>query len=55
MSTHLINYCGELILIIYKFADIYSEDNGIPNFPVKIIISLEILKHSFEIIDKELL
>jgi hypothetical protein len=33
----------------------YSEDNGRPNFPVKIIFSLEILKHLFDISDKELL
>jgi len=39
----------------YKFADMYSEDEGRPNFPVKIIVSLEILKHLFDISDKELL
>jgi len=39
----------------YKFADMYSEDEGRPCFPVKIIVSLEILKHLFDISDKELL
>lgn len=49
-KTHIFDNIDE-----YKFADMYSEDNGRPNFPVKIIVSLEILKHLFDISDKELL
>jgi len=38
-----------------KFADMYDNSNGRPNFPVKILVSLEILKHQFNLTDKELL
>lgn len=49
-KTHIFDNIDE-----YKFADMYSENNGRPNFPVKIIVSLEILKHLFDISDIELL
>lgn len=49
-KTHIFDNIDE-----YKFTDMYSEDNGRPNFPVKIIVSLEILKHLFDISDKELI
>lgn len=38
-----------------KFSDMYDQNQGRPNFPVKILISLEILKHTLNISDKELL
>jgi len=38
-----------------KFADMYDSDYGRPNFPVKILVSLEVLKHQFDLSDKELL
>jgi len=38
-----------------KFAAMYDSQYGRPNFSVKIIISLEIMKHQFDLSDKELL
>jgi len=38
-----------------KFADMYDQNQGRPNFPVKVLVSLEILKHTFDLSDKELL
>jgi hypothetical protein len=38
-----------------KFADMYDSNNGRPNFPVKILVSLEVLKHQFNLTDRELL
>ncbi|HBQ85262.1 MAG TPA: DDE transposase, partial [Syntrophomonas sp.] len=37
------------------FAPMYSLDNGRPNTPVNILMSLEILKHMFGYNDQELL
>lgn len=38
-----------------KFAAMYDSQYGRPNFPVKILVSLEIMKHQFDLSDKELL
>jgi len=38
-----------------KFAAMYESQYGRPNFPVKILVSLEILKHQFDLSDRELL
>src|SRR6056297_4058638 len=38
-----------------KFAEMYDSQYGRPNFPVKLIVSLEIMKHQFDLSDKELL
>lgn len=38
-----------------KFAEMYDSQYGRPNFPVKILVSLEILKHQFDLSDRELL
>lgn len=38
-----------------KFAEMYDSQYGRPNFPVKVIVSLEIMKHQFDLSDKELL
>ena len=37
------------------FAFMYCEDNGRPNFPVNVLMSLEIIKHIFNYTDRELL
>lgn len=37
------------------FAPLYCNDNGRPNFPVNILLSLEIIKHLFDYNDKEIL
>lgn len=37
------------------FARLYCNDNGRPNFPVNILLSLEIIKHLFDYNDKEIL
>lgn len=37
------------------FAPLYSLDNGRPNFPVNILLSLEIIKNLFDYTDQELL
>jgi len=34
---------------------LYCNDNGRPNFPVNILLSLEIIKHLFDYADKEIL
>jgi len=49
-KTHIFDNIDE-----YKFDDMYSEDEGRPCFPVKVIISLEVLKHLLDLSDKELL
>lgn len=33
----------------------YCNDNGRPNFPVNILLALEIIKHLFDYTDKEIL
>jgi len=38
-----------------KFAEMYDSQYGRPNFPVKVLVSLEIMKHQFDLSDKELL
>ena len=38
-----------------KFAEMYDSQYGRPNFPVKLIVSLEIMKHQFDLSDRELL
>src|SRR6056297_797388 len=38
-----------------KFAEMYDNQYGRPNFPVKVLVSLEIMKHQFDLSDKELL
>ena len=37
------------------FAPLYSEDNGRPNFPINILLSLEFIKHLFDYTDEELI
>ena len=37
------------------FAPLYCNDNGRPNFPVNILLSLEIIKNLFDYNDKEIL
>lgn len=37
------------------FAPLYCPDNGRPNFPVNILVALEIIKHYFDYTDEELL
>src|SRR6056297_1603647 len=38
-----------------RFAEMYDNQYGRPNFPVKVLVSLEIMKHQFDLSDKELL
>ncbi len=37
------------------FAPLYCGDNGRPNFPVNIMLSLEIIKNLFDYTDKEII
>ena len=37
------------------FSILYSQDNGRPNFPVNILLSLEYIKHLFDYSDVELI
>ena len=49
-KKHIFDHIDEL-----KFAEMYSSDAGRPNFPVKVLVGLEIQKHIFDLSDKELI